>query len=125
MKPVFFTALALGLSIFALPASAEMAAECFAECNAMQEEYDALHDSTNDQAAISGGTTNQLSDMGDAIEACNARCAALEAVQDEFVACVTNARNQAEKHDYSPELLEEFIENCRLGYTLDRDQFFD
>lgn len=117
--------IATSIGLFASAASAEMASECYAECKAMQDSYDELLSSTNDQAAISGGTTNELADMQTAIQACNMRCDALNAVQEEFRACVTKANEDAEKYNYAPEVLQELIENCRLGYTLDREEFFN
>lgn len=102
-------ALAGGLTLFAGPGAAMMGDECFAGCDEMQSERDALHDSTDNGAAMNGGVTQSLSDMDDAIAICRAQCAALEAAQELFRDCV--ARNPDN---------EEWLDYCRDDYTANR-----
>lgn len=125
MRYVMIVSVAVIAAAFATPAASQMADACYAECQAMQTERDALYDAANTSAATSGGTTQQIDALDDAIAACNTRCDELSRIQEEFKACIArvNAAVADPKIELTPEEIEFEMNSCRNDYRYGKDNF--
>lgn len=122
LKPALFLSLMMA---WTLPAEAQMAKACFADCQAMQAERDALFNTANSSAATSGATTKEIDALDDAIKACNTRCTELDRIQDEYIDCINRVREAAadEKINLTPEQIEFETKSCRTDYRFNKDKF--
>ena len=108
MKNTLILCLATSLALIPASGFATMSDECYARCDKMQQERDALHDS-HDTFTDSGALSKQLDALDDAISLCRAQCGELTAVQDAYRKCIQDA--------YGDEYL---IGLCRENYMKDR-----
>ena len=122
LRYALITAMTLG---FSLPAQAQMSDACYADCNALQTELDALVDELNQSAATSGGKADAIDALKAAIKACETRCGALESLQNEYRDCIKRVEEaQANPNlDLTPEEIAAEIENCRTDYRHGKDDF--